>query len=555
MVIVYTDKDWLDLGIVDCAQLDYDCAGDKDFELTVETGGIGLEKHSLWYTIGTEYLGIVEGVEADSNEDTVTYTGTNTRGLLAKKVIETSQEVTSYSGKASEIITGWLTACDCLTLFSCEDSDMEIPEYKMTAYTDVYTAITQMLKQVNAVATFTVGTDRKVHIGVDLRDDYSDRLTYQGIDTYTFKIAEGSNAYNHMICKSAEDSGKRYVLHLFTDENGGVQPYANADQPLQDNDYILDKRNQLITGADERTYLYETDVSTTENYILTTSRPSNWSTHYDDYYTNDDGSYSNVESVEQEVYTKLTSKPKDWNTSYSNYYTKTSTVDGGQFSNVSGSEENLYKALTSMPWDWVNNYGIYYEKDGGTYKSVGSVSVTVYKLQTTKPKDWAKNYKSYYTISNKKYTAVKGIGKKKTTAPKWKKKKYYTKSTYQKTPTWAKGKYYYAYSQKTVIPAWKTNLYYSKFVLQTAPSWTQGKYYRQVLDHYAGMVEGALQELEGLSPSNSAEITIEDCPCRIGDIVGCVDNRSGLEICEEVTNIVFKLKDGIEEFDYEIGGD
>ena len=72
MELIYTDKDFVDVGIVDCVSLDYDCAGNKDFELTVETGGSGIEKRSRWYAIGTEYMGIVESVAADSEEDNVT---------------------------------------------------------------------------------------------------------------------------------------------------------------------------------------------------------------------------------------------------------------------------------------------------------------------------------------------------------------------------------------------------------------------------------------------------------------------------------------------------
>lgn len=68
------------------------------------------------------------------------------------------------------------------------------------------------------------------------------------------------------------------------------------------------------------------------------------------------------------------------------------------------------------------------------------------------------------------------------------------------------------------------------------------------------MIESAIQELEEQSESQKAEMTITDFDCRIGDVVGCVDSRSGIEICEEVTNIIFKVKDGLEEYGYTIGG-
>ena len=363
-----------------------------------------------------------------------------------------------------------------------------------------------------------------------------------------------------MICKATEDSGDRYLIHLFTDENGGVQQYSRVESPVQDSEYILDKSKQLIFGVDERTMVLSSDVSVTENYVLTKERPADWTTNYMDYYTNDDSSYKEVEATQQEVYTKLTSKPKDWNTGYANYYIKSSTVDGGSYSSVSADTVNSYKLLTSKPWDWEKNYSIYYERvknsdgTGYTYQQVSGIEKPLYKLQTMQPTDWADNFKNYFYISNKKYVAVKGIGKKKNKAPKWRTKKYYSNVKKTCTPGWQKNKYYYVYSQRVSIPAWSNNLYYSKFILDTAPSWTEGKYYVKVLDHYAAMIENAIQELETKSPSRKAEMTITDYDCRIGDVVGCVDNRSGIEICEEITNIIFKIKDGLEEYEYTVGG-
>ena len=560
MELNYTDKDFLDIGIIDCVGLDYDCAGNKDFELTVETGGSGMEKRSMWYAIGTEYMGIVESVASDSEEDTVTYSGTNTRGLLAKKILEGERELIVYAGNAGDIISEMLKQTDSEDLFVCDPTELDIPECQIVSYTNVYDAIVQLLKSVNAVPIFVVQNDRKVHICADLRDDYSDEIQYQGNNTYSFKITDDGLGYNHMICKATEDSGDRYLIHLFTDENGGVQQYSRVESPVQDSEYILDKSKQLIFGVDERTMVLSSDVSVTENYVLTKERPADWTTNYMDYYTNDDSSYKEVEATQQEVYTKLTSKPKDWNTGYANYYIKSSTVDGGSYSSVSADTVNSYKLLTSKPWDWEKNYSIYYERvknsdgTGYTYQQVSGIEKPLYKLQTMQPTDWADNFKNYFYISNKKYVAVKGIGKKKNKAPKWRTKKYYSSVKKACTPGWQKNKYYYVYSQRVSIPAWSNNLYYSKFILDTAPSWTEGKYYVKVLDHYAAMIENAIQELETKSPSRKAEMTITDYDCRIGDVVGCVDNRSGIEICEEITNIIFKIKDGLEEYEYTVGG-
>lgn len=564
MELIYTDANKKDIGIVDCASLDYDAAGEKDFVLTVEAGGIGIEKNSMWYVYGTEYMGIVEAAIVDSENDNIEYSGTDTRGMLAKRIITGVQPTRFASGNAAEIIDEWLAECDIDDLFEVDKTNIVIGGVYIKNFSTLYDAIVTLLDSENAIPTFTVMRDRKIHIRIDLNEDLSEELQYTGNNSYSMVIEDKGNAINHCICFSREETGQLYRIDLFTDHNGGIQPYTTVDTPTKDGHYILDQRNKKISGIDERVMVIESSVEATENYELTAARPSDWEMNYGEYFTQgESGGYEAVQPVEMETYTILKSAkaPRDWSNSFTNYYVHSGYDEQGQptFDPVSAQTVDHYALISSKPEDWDTNYGVYYERfwDGVQYvwSGVSGVSKDRYTKQTARPSDWASNFGSYFRIKNKKYVEVEGTGKKKDKAPKWTKNKYYTKSTYEVPPAFNKSIHGKIDYQTTEVPTWRSSYYYSKFTIYTAPSWQPHFYYKLYLDHYAAMVAGALEQLKEAAPSQKATMKIQDYACRIGDIVGCTDEKSGITINEKVANIIMKVNDnGVEEYDYDIGG-
>lgn len=565
MELIYTDANKQDIGIVDCASLDYDAADEKDFILTVEAGGTGLEKGSMWYVYGTEYMGIIEAATVDSANDNIEYSGTATRGMLAKRIITGTQPTRFAAGNAADIVNDWLAECDIDDLFEADETDIVIGGVYVKNFSTLYDAIKTMLDSENAIPTFTIQSDRKVHIGIDLNEDLSEELQYTGRNSFSLVIEDKGNAINHCICFAREESGQLYRIDLFTDENGGIKPYALVDTPIKDSQYILDQRNKQIFGIDERVMVIEDSVEVTENYELTEVRPSDWETNYADYYTQgESGEYEEIKPVEMETYTILkdAAAPKDWNDSFTNYYIHSGYDEHGQptFDPVTADTIDHYALVSTKPEDWDTNYGVYYERswDGTKYiwSGVSGIQKDRYTKQTAQPSDWAANFGSYYCIKNKNYIAVVGTGKNKNKAPKWAKNKYYTKSTYDTPPKFDATKHGKISYQTTQVPAWRSSYYYSRFIIYTAPSWQTHFYYKKHLDHYAAMITKALEQLKEAAPSQKASMKIQDYACRIGDIVGCTDEKSGITINEKVSNIIMKVNNnGVEEYDYDIGGE
>lgn len=562
MDLIFLDHTRFELGVLKEYTADIDLTDKKDFEIkTITDNPDRLKEKYWWYIDGTEYGGIVDQVSHDTASEEIIYTGRNFRGILATRIIEpeTGEDFMLVDGNAGDVINLVLEQVGLFDLFVADETEIEINQYQFERYTDAYSGLIKMLDTVNSKMVMKYSAvDSKCHIKVELIDDYSDYLTYCRDNTIGFKIASNKGGVNHLICLGQGELKERYVIHLFADEYGALQPYATTENPLQDSDYILDKSQQVMFGLDEITEVYDaSNAGLVENYLLLDKQPSDWSKNYNKYFKLDeDGDmYSEVES--EETFVLQTTQPSDWAKKYQNYYQK----DGSDYKSVDPViVSTTYPTLSKVPSDWKKNYSNYYYKhDDGvqvTYPSVSAISYDVYKKEVRKPSDWETSYTNYYTITKdkktgkKKYTQVQATSKKK--APSWKKNKYYTKYTEQKAPKFEKN-YHRKKVEKSGSPTWTANKYYS--CVDAAPVWNKGDYYRKVNDNYASLVEGGIDRLKELSNSESQQVELNDFDADIGDVVGGIDDVTGIEVCERITNMIITIQNDIATIQYSIGGE
>lgn len=576
--LIYTDASLRDVGVLQTYTLDLDLAKEKDFEL--KTPDPVLQSGSYIYIPGTEYGGIVDCVESDSANHQVTYTGRSFRGILNKKVIDTTRngvQITLH-GTLTEIGNTLLQeqGLDDQFIFENADKDDEVSDevYGLAVgeHCTLYEAITKAAASINFTYVYNfVQSDRKVHITPVLAEDYSEYLSYCQDNSISFTVKENNGGINHLVCTGVDEDGKAITIHLFTDENGGILPYATTDTPLQDSDYILDKSQQRIFGIQEIAEILNESVATVENYVMLTSRPADWKERFEDYYklaeTEDEESEPSYESVTglSGVYSLTTSKPSDWNTNYGDYYTHSgtgqtdedyssvSTVEVLDTSVQSGTDHPGYTVLRKRPADWVSTYGNYFVRtwDGTRYhyENVQGKEVSQYIKQTRKPSDWKNGFSSYYQRKKKKFVSVSG--NKKGNAPKWKKNKYFTRRQHTKAPAFPS--VVFIQHNKSVVPSWESGTYYSKSDTK-APEFISGMFYKKVYDNYANMVDEGKQRIAESRSTAEQSVTLDDFEVRIGDTVGGEDVMTGLVLCEEVTNMIVKIKGGVPTIEYEIGG-
>lgn len=270
---------------------------ENDFECVVDINESVLKQGYYIYSPDNEVGGIVDSIKVSTDKEQITYSGRTWHGVLQNKVFcpLVNNDYLYLSGEANSVINYCLDLFGLKDLFtvSNKNSGINIKRYQMERYAAGYTGIIKMLKKSGAKLNF-VWKDGKVNISVLPLTDYTliDEISSA---QKNLTVSKTYKACNHLICLGKGDLSERAVIHLFTDESGNIQPYSTKDTPLQDSDYILDESQKVISGKDEITIAYDySSAEITTNYILLTSRPSNWNSNFKDYFTYDGESYKAV---------------------------------------------------------------------------------------------------------------------------------------------------------------------------------------------------------------------------------------------------------------------
>lgn len=611
MDLIYADSQRIDIGVL--TDYKFDLAFGKDennFELELALGSHCCSAGYYLFMEGTEYGGIIDKIRVDTENEKVVYSGRTWHGILAGKVIapENGADYYTVTGEANEVLAELIDLLGLSDLFraSTELSNIDVAEYSFR-YVDGYSGMCSMLAEFSGKLRIEYHGNSVVLSAVYLTD-YSQDEEWDSSQV-GFEIEKNYRPVNHLICLGGGNMKNRHVIHLFTDENGGVQPYATTDEPLEDADYILTTEKQLLFGKDEVAEIYDySNVGTTENFKVVTKEPASWEKVYKNYYSQDEnGTYTElesedvdsyvlqvqqpydwaanyldyymisgseyvpVESVSQTIYTVQTAKPSDWTSRYDSYF----TYDGSKYSSVKSTESVTYNKQKKKPSDWSKNYGNYYYfySDGiiSEYRSVSGVAKYLYEVQTLIPTDWKTNYKNYYVYTKKgTFKNVSGvvIGKKEV-APAWMPKKYYTKITYYVAPKWKKNNYFTCV-RKEVLPTWAANKYYTKSIKEV-PTWAANKYYtlttktliprfisgfyyEKKVDHFAELVAGGLERLKESYECDSISVNLDlEGNYDIGDIVGATENITGISVWQPITKKIVTMQSNKETITYEIG--
>lgn len=511
MDLIYTDKNRIDLGIIQNYSLDEAFgSSENSFELKQDLSSTILKEDMYLYIEGTEYGGIIDEVQPNQTNHTISYTGRTWHGILNSKVI---QQFYCY-GDLHDILRELIDYLNIGDLFYVRDglSNIESSEYQFrddTANQYAYDGICALFNSVNAKLKMH-WKNGKVELWAEILTNYSIDEEFDS-STLDFKIKKSYNVCNHLIVIGKDSELNTKVIHLFTDEEGNIQDYSLSENPKQDSDYILDESKRVLSGLNEIVVKLEQSISPIYNYLVLTTEPSDWrfgyvnyykieepeevvtedeevkytqlkqnikdiysllyaepndwETNYDRYYyreTNEDGSYvidsngdikySSVSSDNRTEYQLILTKPKDWNQFYNTYY-YLSNVEGGKqtWSQVPNLTEDKYVLLNSSPSDWGKGYDNYYYKHStGTeyeWRTVPGVSYEKYVLMTQKPSDWSSSWKNYYCIyMNGKYSYLKDVA---------------------------------LYNNRKKAPKWRKDTFYRKDTLYKAPKWKKNYYYKK----------------------------------------------------------------------------
>lgn len=606
MDLIYANEIRIDQGVLQNYTLDLAYgSGENDFECKMDLKEPECKPGYYLYIDGTEYGGIIDAIAVDTESETLTYKGRTWHGILNSKVIEpdAGEDYWYAKGEANAVIGQILERVEIGIPFAASAEDSGIKVNYPLRYRTLYEGISAMLEDKHAKLIIS-WENGNVVLSAKLITDYSLMEEFDS-SQIAFGLEKHFRHVNHLICLGSGELKDRHVIHLFCDENGGVQPYLldPGKEPLQDSDYILDKRNQLYFGKEEYTAVYDYNTAeTAENYKPMEEKPDNWDASYDDYYKKSGNGYHQLERNIQDVYTLLTSQPPDWNR-YERYYTYSSEYDSyepitgdlvetytalsrkpakwdenyTEYYKKSGSEyESLaavekYTLLSAKPDDWEKNYNAYYRTDGTTYYNIYGDSVDAYILQSQQPSDWQAKWTDYYSLVSGQFEKLEVtfayLGK----APIWRKNSFYTKGYDTVAPEYGSGTLEKVYEKTMVAPAftagavykktesytkaWQANTYYElKAEQDLGIEFVPGAYFEQVFDNYAELAEGGLERLAELNNLDVLDIDLEETAQTydIGDVVGARENITGIFVSQKVTKKIIKIEKDIVSIRYEV---
>lgn len=264
MDLIYSNENREDIGVILEYELDMAFGSDENnFECAISSGAHCCNAGYYLYIPGTEYGGIVDGLEVITESDTVKYFGRTWHGILESKIIfplqtgETSTsavtlktvdaENISYidryliiSGDARDCIQYIITRCGLSDLFKTPDilSGVNINQYQFHRYTDAYSGIIKMLDSVGMKLMIEYGEDGVILSAAE-KVDYSQKDEFDS-DLLYFDLKKKLKSVNHLVCLGSGEMENRLVIHLYVDSNGDIsktQTFFGLDEYMQVYDY------------------------------------------------------------------------------------------------------------------------------------------------------------------------------------------------------------------------------------------------------------------------------------------------------------------------------
>ena len=288
MDLIYMNADKVDIGVLQNYELDLAYGEDENnFECTMSAKSHCCQAGYYLYMDGTEYGGVIDGIESDTGTDDVIYTGRTWHGILGSKVIvplqngeNSTSAVTIRTADASGnslvdrylIISGDANACIQFVLdrigvtdmFEAPDnlSGVSINSYQFNRYTDAYMGIRKMLASVGLKMKLTY-TDGKVIVSAVERYDYSKDDSFDS-DLIDFKVTKKYKTVNHLICLGKGELENRLVIHLYADAEGNIsqaQTQFEMDEYTAVYDYstVESEEELLAYGIEELEKLWSQD--------------------------------------------------------------------------------------------------------------------------------------------------------------------------------------------------------------------------------------------------------------------------------------------------------
>ncbi len=259
MDLIYMNSNKEDIGVLRDYEMDLAFGIDENnFECQISAASHCCEEGYFLYFEGTEYGGIIDGIEIDTANNEVTYSGRTWQGILNAKVLcpDDGQAYLVVSGEANDVLSSLLSRLSLTDMFIADtaDSGITISNYQMNRYITGYDGIAKMLN--SAKAKLKVEFDgSNVVLSAVKKQDYSQNEEFDS-DLMDFRIKKKARTVNHLVCLGKGELVDRLVVHLYADAKGDVsrtQTQFGLDEYAAVYDYSsVESEDELIASGTEQ---------------------------------------------------------------------------------------------------------------------------------------------------------------------------------------------------------------------------------------------------------------------------------------------------------------
>lgn len=259
MDLIYADENRNDVGVLQDYQFDL-AFGDSENNFQIS---VPLENHvcseDYWlYIEGTEYGGIIDDIQVDTETKKVSYKGRTFHGIIESKIVCPDAGEDYYiiqNMDANTALATLITRLGLGSLFSASESSsgITITRYQFWRYIEGYAGIRKMLDKNGAKLHMEWHEGQVILSAVPYVSYDEDELDS---DHVNFTIDQVFNPVNHMICLGRGELKDRMVIHLYCDASGNISQTPTFTG-LDDRTAVLDYPNveseeELITEGSSR---------------------------------------------------------------------------------------------------------------------------------------------------------------------------------------------------------------------------------------------------------------------------------------------------------------
>lgn len=234
---------------------DIDIGQTNDFQLTLSYGTWDerLAKGKRIYIPGTEFGGIIKGIETSSNTGEILLKGYTWRGYLEHRIIQPPSGSDYYiaSGDLNAIIGSLVLIPGFRVQGNPAGASVS---YRFERYTDMASGLEKMCESAGYRLDIQyVQTESSGYVLVQAvkGKNYGTSLEYSQDSLIDFSTVDDEMGVNHLICLGQGELRDRTVIHLYADANGNVS------------------QSQTFTGIDEIVATFENSGAELETLIET----------------------------------------------------------------------------------------------------------------------------------------------------------------------------------------------------------------------------------------------------------------------------------------------